>query len=106
MSEPPSPSPTAWQRLADRLALALRGGVRVRVLRAGDEPVVIASGGPPGGGLADRLAAEVALLRPPGPGTLDVLPGDRRPPPLRAGGALRDPRFLQRVRNVLGNRLV
>ena len=107
MSEPPeatrsSDEGTPLQRLADRLALALRGGVRVRVLAVEPRPRGVVRGRTPGPPPA-RILREVLDLRPPGPGTLDLHHDGRGRWKVRARGGLADPRFVQRVRNVLGN---
>ena len=77
----------------------LSGGARVRVTGQGQAVVrgrIVAKLTP------ERVRRAVLDVGPPGAGTLDVVPYGRGFR-VRARGALADPRFLQRVRNVLGN---
>lgn len=83
----------------DGWAVMLSGGSRVRVTGQGE---AVARGRTVAKLTPERVRRAVLDVGPPGSGTLDVVPygsGFR----VRGAGALADPRFLQRVRNVLGN---
>ena len=88
----------ALKRWLDRVAVSRHGGVRVRIWPDGTGAVLGRTLGP----TPERIMREVRELGPTGAGVVDVIRADGR---LRVigGGALADPSFLQRLRNVLGN---
>ena len=93
--------PTLLQRVMDRCATAVLGGVRVRILVAGDVPQGVVIGrieGP----TPRRLLDTVCGIRPPGAGVVHLWRENGRWI-VRGKGALDDPRFEQRLRNMLGN---
>ena len=94
-------APTLLQRVADSLAVTMSGGVRVRVLADGSGVVRGRTTGPP----PERLLRTVLELEPQGPGTVDLVSQTRGRWRASASGALAEPRFQQRRRNVLGNAL-
>jgi hypothetical protein len=87
----------ALQRWLDRFAVSRHGGVRVRILPDGTGVVLGRTPGP----TPERILSEVRDLAP-GAGVVDVIRTNGR---LRVigSGALANPAFLQRLRNVLGN---
>lgn len=93
--------PTLVQDVADRLAVALHGGVRVRVLEDGGGVVRGRTAGPP----PARLLRAILDLAPAGAGTIDLRHDGRGRWHVRARGELASPRFEQRLRNLLGNAL-
>lgn len=82
------------------MAVSLGGGLRVRVLADGSAVVRGRTLGPP----PERILGVVRELAPPGPGTVDLRHDGRGRWTIRGRGALADPRFEQRLRNVLGSR--
>jgi len=93
--------PSFFQSVQDRLALALNGGVRVRVLGDGKAIVYGQTVGPPPDRIR-RLVAELVAENGGGPGTVDVrYLGDRWK--VSASSSCGGERLEQRIRNVLGN---
>ena len=93
--------PTFWQNLADRGA-TLFGGVRVRVLRAGDAPEAVFRGRVPGLP-PERIRALVLELKPEGTGTVDIQVRKKGGFKVVTRGVLADGGLEQRLRNVLVN---
>jgi hypothetical protein len=93
---------TFFQRIADRLALASHGGVRIRIVRSGGRLQGLVWGRTPGLP-PQRILQEVLEIGPAGPGTIDLVHEERGSWTIRTSGELADPRFEQRLRNVLGN---
>lgn len=94
--------PSFWSKLADKAAIALSGGVRVRVWLEGTRLVGSAIGRTPGPP-PDRLVKIVLELEPRNEGTVDLVHEPRGSWRVSTRGALADPRLEQRIRNVLGN---
>lgn len=90
---------TRLQDTADWLAVTLWGGVRVRLSEDGTSTVRGRTAGPP----PERILGIVRELAEDRAGTVDVRHDGRGHWRVRGGGELADPRFEQRLRNVLGN---
>jgi hypothetical protein len=88
---------SVFTSLGDKLAVALHGGVRVRVDGEGGAVVLGKTAGPP----PARIRSLVLELAE-GPGTVDVVNDGQR---LRvtASASAGGERLAQRIRNVLGN---
>jgi hypothetical protein len=82
------------------LAVGWHGGVRVRILEGVPEPCGVVRGRTPGPP-PDRLLQIVLDLKPAGAGTVDLIHDGRNNWQVRATGALAEPGFRQRLRNVL-----
>lgn len=85
----------------DALAVLLLGGVRVRVQEREGQLEARVRGRTPGP-TPERIRREVLELAP-GPGAVHLQHDGAGRWRIRGAGALADPRFLQRLRNVLGN---
>lgn len=96
--------PGFFDRAADRWHLFWNSGVRVRVTRVGGELRAFVRGRM-AGSPSERLRRTVLEQDPPGPGVVDFkhdgIDGWR----IRGQGALADPEFLQRIRNVVVNEI-
>jgi hypothetical protein len=92
--------PNLLHSLIDRLAIAFRGGARIRVIRSGGALAAFAVGDASLRPNPERIRRLVIELGPPGPGTVHIVRRERR---LRVAcaGALREAGFDQRLRNAL-----
>jgi hypothetical protein len=93
--------PTFFQTAQDRVALALNGGVRVRVLDDGRAIVYGQTVGPPPDKLR-RLVAEMVAESGGSAGTVDIRCSGNRWK-VSASKSCGGERLEQRLRNVLGN---
>ena len=95
-------APSWCQRFADKFAVCVHGGARVRVWQADGK----AQGSVYGGASqlqAERLLRLVLDLKPEGSGTVDVVHDGRGHTRISVRGSLADDGFEQRLRNVLVN---
>ncbi|MCY3024412.1 MAG: hypothetical protein NTW87_36015 [Planctomycetota bacterium] len=96
-------APPSWlQTTADKLAVWLHGGVRVRVWHADGKAQGSARGGN-SSAQAARLLRTVLDLEPEGSGTVDLVSDGSGHWRITVRGSIADPTFEQRLRNVVAS---
>jgi hypothetical protein len=95
--------PSWLQTIADRLAVALHGGVRIRVWQEDGKAQGAVRGGA-STAQAARFLRTVLDLQPEGAGTVDFVGDGHGHWRITVRGSISDPTFEQRLRNVVASR--
>ena len=94
--------PSWFQRFADRFAVCVHGGARVRVWQADGKALGCVFGGA-SEVQAERLLQRVLELKPERSGTVDIVNDGRGHMRITVRGPLADENLEQRLRNTLVN---